>query len=75
MSVISTLDGVSVKVSGQTTYYGSDPIQRSTNLGTLNASRFDDTKANAIITALQPVVDFTISKKQKTEEFFLTASE
>ena len=74
MAIVSTLDGVAVRVSGEVSS-GGTTVTKTTNMGTLNPTRYDDTKMNAIITALVPVISFDITKKTKTQEFFLTKSE
>ena len=74
MSVISTVDGVSVRVYGTKSESGQ-VVEKSMALGTMNATRYQDNKMMNIVNAMKPVVDIDITKAKKTIDSFLSVSE
>ena len=74
MAVISTVDGVSVRVYGTKSESGQ-VVEKSMALGTMNATRYQDNKMMNIVNAMKPVVDIDITKAKKTIDSFLSVSE
>ena len=74
MAVISTVDGISVRVYGTKSESG-ETVEKSMALGTMNATRYQDDKMLNIVNAMKPVVDIDITKAKKTVDSFLSDSE
>ena len=67
MSAVNTINKIAVNVrviSGQTAQ-GSNKYL-SVSLGTLSKDNYDDDKALAVVTALEPCLQYTIGYVQKT---------
>lgn len=74
MAVVSTVDGIGVRIYG-TKGSGNAQVEKSMSMGALNATRYDEAKALAIIEAAKPCLDISVTKAVKTVDSFLSVSE
>ena len=74
MAIVSTVDGIGVRIYGSKSS-GGQTVEKSMSMGALNVSRYDESKALAIINAAKPCLDITVTKAVKTVDTFLSESE
>ncbi len=74
MAIVNTVDGIGVRIYGTKTQ-GGQTVEKSMSMGALNASRYDEAKALAIINAAKPCLEIGVTKAVKTVDTFLSQSE